>query len=81
MKFAHLHLIICSVDITLENILCSTNLCTDIKLIDFSMAFQINPDEKLENSRSYSVSSDDWDGKMVGLDADMWAIGDISYFL
>lgn len=70
-------------DIKPENILCQTSTSDNIKLIDFGLAVQLDPNRsvKISTATAEFAAPEIVNQEPVGFYTDMWAVGVLSYIL
>lgn len=70
-------------DLKPENIMCQTQTSTNIKIIDFGLATQLNPNEvvKITTGTAEFAAPEIVDREPVGYYTDMWATGVLAYVL
>lgn len=70
-------------DLKPENIMCQTKTSTNIKIIDFGLATQLNPNDvvKITTGTAEFAAPEIVDREPVGYYTDMWAMGVLAYVL
>jgi serine/threonine protein kinase len=70
-------------DLKPENIMCETSCSTNIRIIDFGLAANLNPNEpvRLTNATLEFAAPEVVDQEPIGFYTDMWAVGVLAYVL